>query len=165
MIYLDNAATSFPKPQTVINAVKNSFINYGANPGRSGHALSVKTAMEVYEARELLNEFFDGFGGEFVSFTANCTQALNMGIKGILKKGDHVVISSFEHNSVVRPIYALSEEGFITYSVFDVSDNVDETLVNFKKCLQNNTKLCVVTAVSNVFGRILPLEKLGEIAH
>lgn len=165
MIYLDNAATSFPKPQTVINAVKNSFVNYGANPGRSGHALSVKAAMEVYEARELLNEFFDGFGGEFVSFTANCTQALNIGIKGVLKKGDHVVISSFEHNSVVRPIYALSEEGFITYSVFDVSDNVDETLVNFKKCLQNNTKLCVVTAVSNVFGRILPLEKLGEIAH
>ncbi len=165
MIYLDNAATSYPKPQSVINAVKNSFINYGANPGRSGHKLSVKTAGEIYETRELLSEFFDGYGGEYVSFTVNCTQALNTAIKGILNKGDHVVISSFEHNSVVRPIHALSEKGLIAYSVFDVSDNIEETLDNFKKSIQNNTKLCVVTAVSNVFGRILPLEKMGEIAH
>lgn len=164
MIYLDNAATSYPKPQAVINAVKNSFINYGANPGRSGHALSVKTAMEVYETRELLNEFFDGYGGEFVSFTVNCTQALNTAIKGILKKGDHVVISSFEHNSVARPIHALSQEGLITYSVFGVSDDVSKTLENFKKSIKSNTKLCVVTAVSNVFGRILPLKELGAIA-
>ncbi len=165
MIYLDNAATSYPKPQLVINAVKNSFINYGANPGRSGHKLSVKTAGEVYETRELLNEFFDGYGAEFVSFMSNCTEALNVGIKGILKAGDHVVISSFEHNSVVRPLQALSDKGLITYSIFDVSDNKQETLENFKKTLKSNTKLCVVTAVSNVFGRILPLAELGEIAH
>ncbi len=165
MIYLDNAATSYPKPQSVINAVKNSFMHYGANPGRSGHQLSVKTAGEVYETRELLNEFFDGYGGEFVSFTANCTEALNKAIKGILKEGDHVVISSFEHNSVVRPLYALQEQGLITYSVFDVSDDLSETLFNFKKAIKSNTKLCVVTAVSNVFGRILPLKELSEIAH
>lgn len=165
MIYLDNAATSYPKPQSVINAVKNSFINYGANPGRSGHKLSVKTACEVYETREIINEFFDGYGGEFVSFTGNCTEALNIAIKGVLKEGDHVVISSFEHNSVVRPLQFLKEKGIITYSVFDVSDNKEITLKNFKNAIKDNTKLCVVTAVSNVFGRILPLEELGEIAH
>ncbi len=165
MIYLDNAATSYPKPQTVINAVKNSFLNYGANPGRSGHKLSVRTACEVYETRELLNDFFDGYGGEFVSFTANCTEALNIAIKGILKPGDHVVISSFEHNSVTRPLYDLQKQGLITYSVFAVSDDLSETLVNFENAIKSNTKLCVVTAVSNVFGRILPLKELGELAH
>ncbi len=165
MIYLDNAATSYPKPQSVINAVKNSFINYGANPGRSGHKLSVKTAGEVYETRELLNELFDGYGGEYVSFTANCTEALNIAIKGVLKQGDHVVISSFEHNSVVRPLQYLAETGLITYSVFAVSDDKEKALENFKKTIKSNTKLAVVTAVSNVFGRILPLKELGEIAR
>ncbi len=165
MIYLDNAATSYPKPQAVVNAVKNSFINYGANPGRSGHKLSVKTAGEVYETRELLNEFFDGYGGEFVSFTANCTEALNIAIKGILEAGDHVVISSFEHNSVVRPLQYLSDMGLITYSIFEVGDNKQETIDNFKNALKSNTKLSIVTAVSNVFGRVLPLEELGKIAN
>lgn len=164
MIYLDNAATSYPKPQRVINAVKNSFINYGANPGRSGHKLSVKTAVEVYETRELLSEFFDGYGGEFTSFTSNCTEALNIAIKGVLKEGDHVVISSFEHNSVVRPLHFLKEKGLISYSIFEVKDNKNETLESFKNTLKNNTKLAVVTAVSNVFGKILPLEELGKIA-
>ena len=164
MIYLDNAATSYPKPQTVVNAVKNSFINYGANPGRSGHKLSVKTALEVYEAREILNEFFDGYGGEFVSFTSNCTEALNVAIKGVLTNGDHVVISSFEHNSVTRPLHFLKEKGLISYSVFDVCDSTEKTIENFKNAIKPNTKLAVVTAVSNVFGRILPLEELGEIA-
>ncbi|MBR4286210.1 MAG: aminotransferase class V-fold PLP-dependent enzyme [Clostridia bacterium] len=164
MIYLDNAATSYPKPRTVVNAVKNSFINYGANPGRSGHKLSVKTALEVYEAREILNEFFDGYGGEFVSFTSNCTEALNVAIKGVLTNGDHVVISSFEHNSVTRPLHFLKEKGLISYSVFDVCDSTEKTIENFKNAIKPNTKLAVVTAVSNVFGRILPLEELGEIA-
>lgn len=165
MIYLDNAATSYPKPQSVINAVKNSFTVFGANPGRSGHKLSVKAAAEIYETRELLNELFDGYGGEFVSFTLNCTQALNTAIKGVLRAGDHCVISSLEHNSVARPVKALADSGLITYSVFDVADTTEKTIENFKNALKSTTKLCVLTAVSNVFGRILPLTELGEIAH
>ncbi len=165
MIYLDNAATSYPKPQSVINAVKNSMVLYGANPGRSGHSMSVKTAETVFETREILNDLFGGFGSENVSFTVNCTHALNTAIKGVLRKGDHVIISSFEHNSVVRPIHVLKEEGTITYSVFDVSEDEEETLENFKNAFQRNTRLCVVTAVSNVFGNILPLKKLARIAH
>lgn len=161
MIYFDNAATSYPKPQSVINAVKNSFVCYGGNPGRSGHTISVKTANEVYETREMLNEFFDGYGGENVAFTVNCTQALNTAIKGVLNQGDHVLVSSFEHNSVIRPIHALAQAGIITYSVFEVYDDVDKTLECFRKAVRPDTKLCVVTAVSNVFGYILPLKELG----
>ena len=138
MIYLDNAATSYPKPQAVIDAVKNSFADFGANPGRSGHNLSVRTAMEIYEARELLSDFFDGYGAEYVSFTINCTHALNTAIKGILRAGDHCVISSLEHNSVARPVQALADSGLITYSVFDVGSTTEETLENFKNTIKTN---------------------------
>lgn len=164
MIYLDNAATSYPKPNEVINAINKSFVLYGANPGRSGHNLSINTAMAVYSARETINDFFDGYGSEYVSFTQNCSYALNIAIKGVLKKGDHVIISSLEHNSVARPVYKLGEIGEISYSIFDVSHNVYETLCNLKNCIRNNTKLIVVTAVSNVFGDILPIREIAEIA-
>ncbi|MBQ8182591.1 MAG: aminotransferase class V-fold PLP-dependent enzyme [Clostridia bacterium] len=165
MIYLDNAATSYPKPVSVINAVKDAMTMYGANPGRSGHTFSVKTAQSVYETRAILDEFFDGYGAENVAFTSNCTSALNTAIKGVLSQGDHVVISSLEHNSVVRPVHFLKEKGIINYSVFDVAETDEETLENFRKVLESNTKLCVVTAVSNVFGRILPLRQMSQIAH
>ncbi len=164
MIYFDNAATTFPKPREVINEVNKAFSLYGANPGRSGHDMSMQTAMAVYSARETLNAFFDGFGSEYVSFTANCTESLNMAIKGILKKGDHVIISSLEHNSVLRPVVKLAEMNIITFSVFSVTPNEEETLNNLKKEIRSNTKLIITTAVSNVFGDILPIEKIGRIA-
>ncbi len=165
MIYLDNAATSYPKPQEVINAVNKAFYRYGANPGRSGHNMSIATAGEVYKCRQLLNEFFNGYGNEYVSFFPNCTYALNTAIKGIVKKGDHIVISSLEHNSVARPVYKLKASGICDFSVFNVSQTTEETLENFKASFNEKTKLCVVTAVSNVFGNILPLKELAEIAH
>lgn len=166
MIYLDNAATSYPKPPEVVNAVKQAFSLYGANPGRSGHDLSVKTAMCVYSAREELNEFFGGFGSEYVSFTKNCTEALNLAIKGVVKDGQTVLISSLEHNSVARPVYALFEKGVADMKIFNVGKTDDETLNNFKNELSlYRPKICVVTAVSNVFGNILPLKKLALEAH
>ena len=123
MIYFDNAATTYPKPREVINEVNKAFSLYGANPGRSGHDMSMQTAMAVYSARETLNTFFEGYGSEYVSFTSNCTESLNMAIKGIVKKGDHVIISSLEHNSVLRPVVKLAEQNIITFSVFSVSQN------------------------------------------
>lgn len=165
MIYLDNAATTYPKPFSVINAVKNSMAFYGANPGRSGHDLSVKTAQIVYETRDVLNDFFNGDGAEYVCFTQNCTHALNTAIKGFLKKGDHVVISSLEHNSVVRPLENMKAQSFIDYSVFEVVSEKEITTENFKAAFTPETSLCIVTAVSNVFGDILPLEELSAIAH
>ncbi len=164
MIYLDNAATTYPKPTEVINAVNKSFSLYGANPGRSGHNLSINTAMEVYSAREKLNELLDGYGSEFVSFTMNCTYALNMAIKGVLRNGDHVIMSSLEHNSVLRPIYKMASDGVISSSIFTVSHDAEETIYNLKKEIRENTKLIIVTAVSNVFGDILPLEEISKVA-
>lgn len=165
MIYLDNAATSFHKPEEVYSAVGKAMRSYSANPGRSGHRLSMSAAEQVFEAREVLNDFFCGFGSEYVSFTQNCTQALNMAIKGIVNKGDHILISCFEHNSVARPVYSLATEGVAEFSVFDVYDDENKTLQAFESSFRKNTRLCVVTAVSNVFGRILPIEKLSAIAH
>ncbi len=165
MIYFDNAATSYPKPREVIYEINKAFTLYGANPGRSGHDMSMNTALAVYSAREILNSFFDGYGSEYVSFTSNCTESLNMAIKGILKKGDHVIFSSLEHNSVLRPIIKLVEQNMITSSVFAVSENEEETLLNLKQEIRENTKLIITTAVSNVFGDILPLEKISRIAR
>jgi len=165
VIYFDNAATSYPKPFEVIRAVNEAFTLYGANPGRSGHDLSVRSAMKVYEAREKLNRFFNGYGSEFVSFFPNCTYALNVAIQGIVKKGEHIVISSLEHNSVARPVHYLERLEIADYSVFKVGKTDEETLWNFKKELRENTKVCIVTAVSNVFGNILPIKALAEAAH
>ena len=97
-------------------------------------------------------------------FMLNCTMGINMAIKGILKKGDHVIISSLEHNSVLRPVVKLAEMNIITFSVFSVTQNEEETLNNLKKEIRSNTKLIITTAVSNVFGDILPIEKIGRIA-
>lgn len=160
MIYLDNAATSFPKPQSVINAMCAAQKCYGANPGRGGHALSVRAGEAVYRCREKLGEHF-GCKSENVAFTVNCTAALNTAIKGVLKKGDHVIISSLEHNSVLRPVYALSEKGIISYSVAKVNPLDDnETLRNFAYHIKENTRAIITTHVSNVFGTVLPIEKL-----
>ena len=165
MIYFDNAATSYPKPPEVIKTVNTAFNLYGANPGRSGHDMSISAASQVHLCREALNRFFNGYGEEFVSFFPNCTYALNSAIKGIVKEGDHIIISSLEHNSVLRPVHKLREENIADYSVFKVGKTREETIENFKKSFKNNTKLCVVTAVSNVFGNILPLTELSKIAH
>lgn len=165
MIYLDNAATSYPKPSEVVETVKNSMLFYGANPGRSGYDMSVKTAEEVFFTRVKINDFFNGYGSEYVSFFNNCTYALNTAIKGIVKRGDHIIISSLEHNSVLRPVYALKMSGIADFTVFKADENEEILLDNFRKSFRKNTRLCVVTAVSNVFGNILPLKKMSDIAH
>ena len=164
MIYFDNAATTYPKPKSVAESMYKAFTTYGANPGRGGHEMSVSTAEKVYETRQLLNDFFNGSGAENVCFTVNCTQALNTAINGFVDVGDHIVISCLEHNSVLRPVHLLKEKGVVEYSVFDVGKTDAETIQSFKNSLKSNTRLCVVTAVSNVFGDVLPLKEIGEIA-
>ncbi len=165
MIYFDNAATTFPKPIEVVKTVTAALNLYGANPGRSGHDLSVSAANQVYLCRGTLDRFFNGYGPEFVSFFPNCTYALNTAIKGIIKKGDHIIISSLEHNSVLRPVYKLKEDEIADFTVFKVGKTEEETIVNLKNSFKTNTKLCIVTAVSNVFGNILPLKELSDISH
>ena len=104
MIYFDNAATTAKKPQEVLNAVMNSFKYYSANPGRGGYKLSSRTSNEIFVVRQKIAAFFGAEGPENVVFTSNCTQSINMVLKGVLRKGDHIVISSLEHNSVMRPL-------------------------------------------------------------
>lgn len=160
MIYFDNAATTGKKPDNVIKAVEYSLKNYSANPGRSGHMASVKTAEAVYKVREKIADFFGADGAENVVFTLNCTHSINCVIKGILRKGDHVVVSSLEHNAVMRPLV----KSGVSYTIAEVNMKDDEiTLQNFKNKIKANTKLVICTGASNVFGKILPIGKIGKI--
>ncbi|WP_050697754.1 aminotransferase class V-fold PLP-dependent enzyme [Anaeromassilibacillus senegalensis] len=165
MIYLDNAATTYPKPPQVLQAVNYSLKYYGANPGRAGHAMSMAAAEEIYRCRTAVADFFQAPGPECVAFTLNCTHAMNIVLKGLLKPGDHVVTSCLEHNAVMRPLQALQKKG-ITYTMAQVvpGDN-DATVDAFRKALRADTKLIVCTHVSNVWGIRLPIERLAALGH
>ena len=164
MIYLDNAATTYPKPHIVQAAVSNA-MGRGANPGRSGHKLSAEAAETVYRCRSALADFFGCDSPECVAFTLNCTYAINMVLKGLLKKGDHVVCSNLEHNSVMRPLKALESQG-VTYTQATVcqGDN-DQTVDNFRAALRSNTALIITTQASNVTGVRVPVERIAALCH
>ncbi len=162
MIYFDNAATTGKKPSTVIEAVAKSLKEYSANPGRSGHRLSVKTADAVYRVREKTAEFFGASGPEKVIFTLNCTHAINYVLKGVLKKGDHIIVSSMEHNAVMRPLINTG----ISYDIADVSLYDDsETVKNFENKIRPNTRMIFCTGASNVFGKMLPVADIGKLCR
>ena len=162
MIYFDNAATTGVKPKSVVRAVNFALENLSANPGRSGHKISVGAAETVYKAREKLSDFFGSDGPETVVFTQNCTHAVNCVLKGLLKKGDHCIISSLEHNAVVRPLVKTG----VSFSVAEVSLTDDgKTVENFKSKIKPNTKLIFCTGASNVLGKILPIEEIGKICR
>lgn len=165
MIYLDNSATTYPKPPQVIRAVHEASSRYGFNPGRGGYRQSLKTAEKIYNVRTKAKDFFGVYDETGVIFTSGCTDALNTVIKGVLHKGDHVVISSLEHNAVVRPLYRLKEQGIITYSVAESGKNDEETLQNFREKINSHTRLMICTHASNVFGSRLPVERLCALAH
>ncbi len=164
MIYFDNAATTFPKPTAVYRGCEEAMYKFGANPGRSGHKFSMETAEMVFLAREAVADFFNAGDIENVVFTMNCTMSINMVLKGLLKKGDHVVISNFEHNAVARPIHRLKKDGVISYSIANVEEGKNEkTVLNFKNAMRPNTKLVVCTHASNVFGIKLPIREIGAL--
>ncbi len=159
MIYFDNAATSFKKPATVINAVGYSLTRLSANPGRGSHKLSLAAAEQIYNARKAAAEMF-GAEPENVIFTSGCTHSINMVLKGALNEGEHIIISSLEHNAVVRPLTALKAD----YTIAKVSLLDDEeTVSNFEKAIKPNTKMIFCTAASNVTGKILPIEKIASL--
>lgn len=166
MIYLDNAATTYPKPPQVSAAMQQAMRRFGANPGRAGYNMSLATAQEVFRAREEAAALFDAPGPENVCFVMNCTQALNMAIKGLVKPGGHVVTSCLEHNAVMRPLEALRAQGIITYTEVKIvpGDN-DATLDAFRQAMKENTCLCVCTHVSNVWGIRLPVERITALCH
>lgn len=164
MIYLDNGATSFPKPLSVRQNVDMSLKKFSANPGRSGHSLSLRAAKEIFECRKRLKELFNVNSEEKIIFTENCTMALNTVIFGLLSEGDHVLISSMEHNSVTRPLESLKDKG-VTYSTFDYSYDDNETVDNVRNLIKPETKLVICTHASNVFGFRFPIERICALCH
>lgn len=164
MIYLDNGATSFPKPLSVRQNVDISLNKFSANPGRSGHSLSLRAAKEIFECRKRLKELFNVNSEEEIIFTENCTMALNTVIFGLLSEGDHVLISSMEHNSVTRPLESLKDKG-VTYSTFDYSYDDNETVDNVRNLIKPETKLVICTHASNVFGFRFPIERICALCH
>jgi cysteine desulfurase / selenocysteine lyase len=163
-IYLDNACTSHPKPDVVWKAMKNYQQNIGASPARSGHSLGQAADKVVSETRELLANLFSVTNSNHIVFTQNSTQALNMIIKGFLKKGDHVITTNLEHNSVLRPLEKLKRQGIITYTV--IESNLDGIInpQDIEKTIQKNTTLIVANHASNAIGVISPIKKIGQIA-
>ena len=164
MIYLDNAATSFPKPREVIGAVGEALTVYGGNPGRGGSPPSSLTAEKVYEAREEIDRYFDGYGTQYVVFTANATDALNKAIFGTIlaKRKRHLVITAFEHNSVYRPAAAIRASGG-SFTVVPPSLESDrETVRRILSAVRRDTAAVCMTHASNVCGRVLPVEEVGR---
>ena len=160
MIYLDNAATTYPKPQSVIKAVDDA-LKKSANPGRSGHTLSQSTAISVYEVREKLKDMFSAPAVENVVFTLNCTHAINYVLKGLIKSGDRIVTSSFEHNAVMRPLEKLKKQG-VHIDIAEVyPDDKEATVRSFSRLINTNTKLVICTAASNVIGLKMPIKEIG----
>ncbi|MDE5854716.1 MAG: aminotransferase class V-fold PLP-dependent enzyme [Ruminococcus sp.] len=163
MINFDNAATTFPKPRSVKNAVYSALEKYGSS-GRGGHAIASATSKAVYSARETIADFF-GAEPENVIFTLNCTHALNTAIKGIMKNGGHMIISGMEHNSVSRPAAFLASEKKISLSVAQVYPEDEKTLESFRRLIKSDTKAVVCTIASNVTGQIMPYQEIAEICR
>ena len=163
MIYFDNAATGGFKPSAVTSAVETTVKYLCANPGRSGHRLSITGAEIVQNCRTLIAKTFGADEDSKVIFTKNCTEALNLGIFGTLKVGGHVITTVYEHNSVLRPLFTLKNKGLIELDV--LAPTPEKTIDKIiKENIKPNTYMIVATAISNVTGEVLPLEKIGKIA-
>ncbi|MFV0362287.1 MAG: aminotransferase class V-fold PLP-dependent enzyme [Suipraeoptans sp.] len=162
MIYLDNAATTMKKPSSVIKAVTQAMTSFG-NAGRGASSASLDAARTIYNAREAVSRFFSVNNPRQVVFTSNSTQALNMAIRGILVPGDHVVTTILEHNSVLRPLYEMEENGVeVTFVDSDNKGNI--SYKDIEDAIRSNTKLIVTTHASNLTGNVLDVNKIGEIA-
>ncbi len=164
MIYFDNSATTYPKPQSVTNAVMSAINRFGANPGRSGHTMSRLAGKYIENCRSTAMNMFGANRPENVVFTLNCTAAINMVIKGLLKKGDHVVTSCLEHNAVMRPLNKLEKDGIITYTKATVfPTDPEKTVDSFRKSINSKTALIITTHASNVWGIRMPVSQIGAL--
>ena len=162
IINFDNSATTYPKPPAVAKAVAQAVERYGGNPGRSGHKLSMRVSEKIFTVRQQAAEMF-GAQTENVAFTANCTHALNMAIKGVMQYGGHMIISDHEHNAVARPVYALSKTRGVKYSIARTGETDSETVENFRRLITPETKCICCTVASNVTGRLMPYRELAAL--
>ena len=161
MIYLDNGATSFPKPEVVYSYMDHFYRNFGVNPGRSGYDLCMETGAIVDDTRKLLTTFFNGTDPDRLCFSYNSTDALNLIIFGMLQPGDHAITTTIEHNSVIRPLYHLALDGVeVDHVPFDENGFVDPDEI--KKRFKPNTRLVIVNHASNVIGTVQPIREIGK---
>ena len=163
-IYLDNAATSWPKPDVMMQAMMDFNSNIGANPGRSGHRLSVEASRIIFNARDAIASILGAEDTDCIVFTRNATEGLNTIIRGLLQTGDHVITSSMEHNSVMRPLRAAEHDG-IELSVIKCSASGDINPDEIASAIKKNTKLIIITHASNVTGIIMPIADIADIAR
>lgn len=165
MIYVDNGATTFPKPKIVTDKIMECSLGYAGNPGRSGHKLAMKMDLEIYETREKICKLINGTEVLNVIFTFNATDSLNLAIKGVLEKGDHVVTTSMEHNSVLRPLNQLRKDGIIDLSIIYADNKGYIKPQKIFDAVTTNTKMIVTTHMSNVFGTIVDIKSIGEFCR
>jgi cysteine desulfurase family protein len=165
IIYFDNAATSFPKPEAVVEASMDYLKNIGGNPGRSGHRLSIETGNVLFSARQSLAEFFSVSNPMKIIFTSNATEALNLAILGTASEGFHVITSSMEHNSAIRCMKELESRGIITLTILKCSSNGFLDPDDFIKSIKPETKMAVINHASNSFGTLAPVRELGKICR
>lgn len=158
MIYLDNPATSMRKPACVLSAMSKNTRDFSVNAGRGGHRASVKGATAIGETQETLAEFFGIKNPERIAFTQNATYALNMGITGFLTRRDHVIITSMEHNSVLRPVHRLA-----SYTMVEANEKGEIDPKQIERAIRKNTKMVITTHASNVSGTIMPVYEIGAI--
>lgn len=167
IIYLDNAATTWPKPESVYAAMVDNYRRLGVNPGRSGYDKAIEAGDFLHDLRKRLTRFFGGDedAPERLCFGYNATDALNLIIQGLVSRGDHIVTTNLEHNSVIRPVNHLVRDGGAeaTYVPFDADGFIDPD--DIKKAIKPNTRLVVVNHGSNVIGTVTPLAEIGAICH
>ena len=163
-IYLDNAATSHPKPEAVIRAVVTALREHNANPGRGGHSQALAAARTVLAAREALARLIGAEDAMSVIHCFNCTDALNLAIKGVLRRGDHVIATALEHNSVLRPLCALAARQRIELTLLDPRPDGFVDPEDVARAMRKNTALIVCTQASNVTGAIQPVAAVGQVA-
>jgi cysteine desulfurase family protein len=165
LIYLDNGATSFPKPEVVYSYMDHYYRHYGVNPGRSGYDLCIESGRVLEDTRKLLTDFFNGTDPNRLCFSYNSTDALNLIINGLLKEGDHAITTNLEHNSVLRPLYHLNAFNGVEldYVMADSNGFVDPN--DFRKLFKKNTKLVIVNHASNVIGTVQPIAEIGRLCR
>jgi len=164
VVYLDNAATSFPKPEATLEAMMRYQREIGGSPGRSGHRLSIEAGRIVHETREVLARLFNVDDPLRIVFTKNATEALNIALIGLLRPGDHVITTGMEHNSVMRPLRFLESRG-IDLSVVPGSDRGELDPDDIRAAFRPNTRAVVLTHASNVTGTIMPVQEIGLLTR
>ena len=163
MIYFDNSATTYQKPKEVLRAFVDGITTYSANPGRSGHSLSMHTAEKIFNVRQQLCKFLGACSPEHIIFTQNCTDALNLGILGTAVKGGHIICSCNDHKSLARPIFHLQKQGLVDVTVVTPKQRGILTASDIEPYIKPNTYLVAVNHVSNVNGDMAQIKEIGQL--